>query len=119
MIALVFVCKYFLFQGFCEYDDQNMAIDKKLSSLSSVPASTLDDCKTECQNYQNGEEQCWAVKYQNSANKCYMYASVSPQDFFSSTSNTNKNIFYSTRDCFSCKYVFFLHYSYSLLNNIH
>lgn len=107
MIALVFVCKYFLFQGFCEYDDQNMAIDKKLSSLSSVPASTLDDCKTECQNYQNGEEQCWAVKYQNSANKCYMYASVSPQDFFSSTSNTNKNIFYSTRDCFSCKYVFF------------
>ncbi|CAG2188920.1 unnamed protein product [Mytilus edulis] len=91
--------------GVCEFDDQNMAIDKKLSSLSSVPATTLDDCKTKCQNYQNGEQQCWAVKYQNSANKCYMYASISPQDYFSSTSNTNKNLFYSTRECFSSSIV--------------
>ncbi|CAC5400307.1 unnamed protein product [Mytilus coruscus] len=91
--------------GVCEYDDQNMAIDKSLSSLSSVPSSTLDECKTECQNYINGEEQCWAIKYQNSANKCYMYVSVKPQDYFSSTSNKNKNIFYSTRECFSSSIV--------------
>ncbi|CAG2228278.1 unnamed protein product [Mytilus edulis] len=59
--------------GVCEYDDHNMEFDKKLSSLDDVSASTLDDCKTECQNYQNGDEQCWAVKYQNSAKKCYIH----------------------------------------------
>ena len=72
--------------------------------LPDVHAATLADCKVLCDNYQDGLIECWAIKYQSSAEKCFMYVSVNPTNYFSTNTNNNPNLFYSTRGCFTCKY---------------
>ena len=93
------------FAGNCSFDDTDMAINKLLTSLPAVKATTLDICKSLCDNYLNGSAQCWAVKYQASAHDCYMYASDSLQEYISSTPNKNHNVFYTTKQCYSCTYI--------------
>lgn len=90
--------------GNCSFDDQNYAVDSSLDPLTDVYAATLADCKVLCDNYQDGLIECWAIKYQSSSTKCYMYVSVNPMNFYSTKTNSNPNLFYSTRDCFSSKY---------------
>jgi hypothetical protein len=90
--------------GNCSFDDQNYAVDASLDPLPDVHAATLADCKVLCDNYQDGLIECWAIKYQSSAEKCFMYVSVNPTNYFSTNTNNNPNLFYSTRGCFTCKY---------------
>ena len=89
------------------FDDQNMEIANSVPTLPSESASTLEICKDLCHNYQYGAIQCWAIKYQAAANKCYMYTSINPQEYLSTKINKNKNMFYSTRECFSCRCLWF------------
>ena len=89
------------------FDDQNMEIANSVETLPSESASTLEICKDLCHNYQDGAIQCWAIKYQLVANTCYMYTSINPQEYLSTKINKNQNKIYSTRECFSCRCLWF------------
>lgn len=101
----MFCCLFF--PGNCGFDDQNMEISGSFSPLPFESASTLEICKDLCHNYQDGAIQCWAIMYQSAANKCYMYASIYPQQYLSTKTNKNKNKFYAIRECFSCTFLWY------------
>lgn len=90
-----------LFSGNCNFDDQNMEVDKSFDSLDAVSLPTLDDCKNRCDGYEDGSNQCWVIKYHASSENCYLYVSTNPRQYLSNKANSNRNVFYSTRDCFS------------------
>ncbi|CAG2228271.1 unnamed protein product [Mytilus edulis] len=87
--------------GNCNFDDQNMEVDKSFDSLDAVSLPTLDDCKNRCDGYEDGSNQCWVIKYHASSENCYLYVSANPRQYLSNKANSNRNVFYSTRDCFS------------------